>query len=81
MKQSHRVRAAANAGNDGVGKTAFHGHNLLAGLLADHRLKVADHLWIGMWPGNRADDVEMRLCIGHPIAQGFIHRVFQRAGA
>jgi hypothetical protein len=63
------------------GSTAFGGHHLFAGFLADHRLEVAHHLRIGMRAGRRADQVIGVVDIGHPVAQRLVHRVLQRAVA
>ncbi len=82
-EQAHRVRPAADGGDHRIGQAAF---ALLLGqlpahFLADDRLEVAHHRRIGMRPGHRADAVERVAHIGHPVAQGVVHRVLQRAAA
>gem|GEM_PF-2562505 len=81
VEQAHGVGAAADAGDQRVGQAAFLGLQLVAGFLADHRLEVADHGRVGMGTCDSADQVEGAVDVGHPVAQGFVHRVFQRAGA
>ena len=81
MKQPHGVRAATDTGHNGIGQSAFSLHDLGACFLADDRLEITDHLWIGVRSGNSAYDIEMRFGIGHPIAQRLVHCVLQRAGA
>ena len=36
---------------------------------------------IGMRPGDRADDVEGVVHVGDPVAQGFVHRILERAAS
>ena len=55
--------------------------HLLLGFVADHRLEVAHHGRVGVRTGDRADDVEGVFDVGDPVAQGFVHRVLERAGA
>ena len=52
VEQAHGVRAAADAGDQRVRQAALLGHDLLARLLADHRLEVAHHGGIGMRAGD-----------------------------
>ena len=52
-----------------------------ARLRADDRLEIADHRRIGMRTRRRADEVISVANVGDPIAQRFVHGVFQRAGA
>ena len=77
MEQAHRVRAAADAGDQRVRQAALLGHDLRAHLVADHRLEVAHHGRIGMRPGDAADQVEGVVDIGDPVAQGLVHGVLQ----
>ena len=79
MKQAHRVRAAADAGDQRVGQTAFRLLHLRTRLDADDRLEVAHHHRIGMRAGDRADAVERVGDVGHPVAQRLVHRVLERA--
>ncbi len=81
MEQAHGVRAAADAGHQGVGQAPFHLHDLLAHLIADHALEVAHHRRIGMGARHRADAVEGRLAGRDPVAQRLVHGVLQRRGA
>ncbi len=78
MEQAHRVRSAANAGDEAVRETAFLLHDLLFGFLADDRLEIANHGWVRVRACDGADAVERVAHIGDPIAQGFVHRVLQR---
>jgi len=71
----------ADAGDQHVGEPAFALQHLRAGFLADDGLKIAHHHRIRMRPRGRADDVERVVDVGDPIAQGFVHRIFQRARA
>ncbi len=81
VEQAHGVGAAADAGDQRVGQAAFLGHHLVASLRADHGLEVAHHGRVGVRAGDGADQVEGGLDVGHPVAQGFVHRVLQGAGA
>src|SRR5262249_33743076 len=53
MEQPHRIRAAANAGNERIRQTALALQNLRARLFADHRLKLTYHLRVGMRASDR----------------------------
>jgi hypothetical protein len=79
IEQAHRVRPAADGGDDRVGQAAFGGLHLLLRLLADDRLEIAHHRRIGVRPRHRADAVEGVAHVGHPVAQRVVHRVLQRA--
>ena len=81
MEDADGVGAAADAGDDRVGQAAFHLHDLLARLVADHRLEVAHHLRIGVRAGGRADQVVRVLDVGHPVAERLVHGVLERAVA
>ena len=77
-----RVRAAADAGDDHVGVgAAEQGPALLAGLVADDPLELADHPRVRVRPHHRAEAVVGGLDGGHPVAQGLVDRVLQRAAA
>src|ERR1700733_493525 len=56
-------------------------NNLLARLLADNFLKIADHLRIRMWPQHRAEQIMSGAHVCDPIAHRLIDRVLQRAAA
>ena len=81
MEQPHGVRAAADAGDERIGKTALGLQHLLARLAADDRLEIAHHHRIGMRARDGADAVERRADIGHPVAQRLVHRVLERLRA
>ncbi len=81
MEEADRIRAAADAGDERIGKAALALHHLRARLLADDRLEVAHHRGIGMGTGGRADQIIGIAHVGDPIAQRFVHRVLERAGA
>ena len=81
MEQPHRVRPAANRRDQRVGqppRTLLLGH-LPANLAADDGLEIPHHRRVGMRPRHRADAIERIAHIGHPVAQGVVHRVLQRA--
>ena len=81
VEQAHGIGTAADARHQAVGQTAFLGLQLGTGFLADHGLEVANHGWVRVRTGHGADQVEGAVDVGHPVAQGFVHRVFQGAGA
>ena len=81
MEQPQGVRAAADAGHQHVRQPAFALQDLRLGLAADDGLEIAHHRRVGMRPGRRADDVEGVLHRRDPVAQRFVHRVFERRGA
>ena len=81
VEQTHRVRPAADTRDQRVGQPALGLHHLLAGFAPDDRLKVAHQFGIGMRSGDRADDVEGRLDIGHPVAQRLVQGIFERMRA
>ena len=81
MEQADRIRPAANTGHHRVRQAAFALQYLRAGLNADHALKVADHFRIGVRTRRRADAIECVVDIRHPVAQGLVHRILQRACA
>ncbi len=79
VKETDGVRAATDAGDEGIGQFAFGLHDLLAHLTADDRLEVAHHLRIGMRARRRADDVVGVADVGHPVAERLVHGVLERA--
>ena len=81
MEQANGVGAAADTGDEGVGQGAGAGGKLLPGLAADDALEIPHHPRIGMGAGDRADDVIGVVNIRGPVAQGFVHRVLERARA
>ncbi len=88
VEQPHGVAAAAHAGNHRVGlRTGWpaqfrdHLRHLLQALVADDALEVAHHRRIRVRPGHGADDVEGVFDVRHPVAQGLVERVLERAAA
>ena len=79
IEQAHRIRPAADRGDDRVGQAALGLHHLRLRLLADDGLEIAHHRRIGMRPRHRADAVEGVAHIRHPVAQRIVHRVLERA--
>ena len=73
--------AAADACNDDVGLASRGLRHLLDALASDDALEVAHHHRIRMRAGDRTDDVERRLDVGHPVAHRLVQRVLQRLGA
>ncbi|MCY1391613.1 hypothetical protein D9M71_64610 [compost metagenome] len=80
VEQAHGIGAAANTGNQAVGQATFLGVQLLFGFLADDRLEVANHCRVRMRASHGANQVEGVVDVGNPVAQGFVHRIFQSAG-
>src|SRR5499427_1167287 len=78
MKQAHRIRAATDTGNERVGRTPFGFERLRAGFVADDRLEVAHHHWIGVRAGDRANAVEGVGDVGDPVPQRLVHGVLER---
>ena len=76
-----RVRAAADAGDDGFGERALGLEQLLPCLAADHGLELPHELGIGGRPDARADHVVRRLDVGDPVADRGARRLLQRARA
>ncbi len=72
-----RVRAAADAGDDRVGKPFFSGDDLGARLLADDRLEVAHHGRVGMWAQRRAQQIVGITDVGNPVADRLVDGIFQ----
>src|ERR1700674_1351603 len=81
IKDAHRVRAAADAGDDHVRLAADHFRHLLQALATDHALEIANHHRVGMRSRDRPDDVERILDVGHPVAHRFVERVLERLRA
>ena len=78
IKDAHRVRTAANARDHRVRLAAGQFGHLHLAFVADHALEVAHHHRVRMRSRHRADDVERVFDVGHPVAHGFVQRVFQR---
>ena len=81
VEHADGVAARAHAGDQAVGQPPFLGQDLLAGLAADDRLEVAHHGGIGSRADHRADDVVGGLHVGHPVADGLVGGVLERAAA
>ena len=81
VEDAHRVRAAADAGDDRVRKAPGEVEHLLARLLADDLLQVADHGRERMRSRDRPEDVVGVLDVGDPVAHRVVDRVLERAGA
>ena len=81
VEHADRVRAAADAGDDGFGQPAFGGEDLLARLAADHALQLAHDLRVRRGPDARADQVVRRLDVRDPVADRLARRLLQRLRA
>ena len=51
--------------------------HLLEAFVANDTLEIANHHGVGVRSGHGTDDVERVVDVGHPIAHGFVQRVFQ----
>ena len=81
MEQADGVRAPADGRDQRIRQAPFGGHHLLAHLVADDALKIADHHGIGVRTSGGADAVEGGVHIGDPVAQGLVHGVLEGARA
>ena len=81
MKQTHRVGAAADAGDQRVRQPSFGLQDLLPHLVADHGLEITDQRRVRMRSRHRADDVEGVLDVRDPVTKRLVHGVLQRARA
>ena len=79
MEQSDGIRPAADAGDERIRQTPGLLQTLRTGFVADDRLKVAHHHRIRMRAGDGTDDVVRVIDVRDPVAQRFVHRVFERA--
>ena len=64
-----------------VGQLALSLQNLRPRLAADHSMKIAHHRRIRMRAQHAAQQVVRGAHVGHPVAHGFVDRVFQCARA
>src|SRR4051812_36211108 len=80
VEDSHRVRSAANAGDDAGRKPPGGLEHLRLCLAADHGLEIPNHPWVGRRPHHRADDVVAVGDVGYPIADCLAGRILERAG-
>src|SRR6185437_52451 len=78
VKDSHRVRSAADAGHHGCRQPARALENLRSRFRADHRLQVTHNTWIGSRPDHRADDVVAISHVRYPVANCFARGILQR---
>ncbi len=81
VKQSNRIRAAADAGHQQIRQTLFRFQNLRARFVADHAMKIAHHHRIGMRSQHRAQQIMRRADVRDPVAHRFVDGVLQRARA
>ena len=81
VEEPDRVRAAADAGDEEVRQRARRREHLLARLLADHRLEVADHRRERVRAEGGAEQVVRRAHVRHPVAHRLVDRVLERARA
>src|SRR3546814_14036538 len=80
MEQANRVRAAADGGDQHVGKAPLGFQYLFARFVADHRLEIADELGIGVRASDGADDVESVVDVRDPVAQRLVRSEERRVG-
>ncbi len=77
-----RVGAAAHAGHHHVGVGPVHQRPaLLAGLVAQHAVQLADHPRVRVRAHDRAEAVVRGLHGGHPVAHGLVDGVLEGAAA
>src|SRR5712692_6606100 len=74
------VGAASDARDHNVWELPVHRQVLIAGLIADHTLQVADHLRVRVRAHDRPDDVMGGAHVRHPVANRLGGRVLQRLG-
>src|ERR1051326_159020 len=72
VKQTYRVRAAADARDERVRQTAFRFENLRARLSPDDALERANHERIWVRAERAAEQVVSVGDVRHPVAQGFV---------
>ena len=77
IKHARRVRAAAHAGDHGVGQAVQPLQALLPRFAADHRLEVADDHGKRVRTDHAADRVMRFLRRSHPVAHRLVGRVAQ----
>ena len=78
IEDAHRIRTAADAGDDDIGLAAGELRHLREAFLADHALEVAHHHRVRMRSRHAADDVKRVLNVGHPVAHRLVQRVLER---
>ena len=77
MKQSDRIRSAADAGNQTIRQTVLLFQDLRPRFPPDHALKIAHHQRIRMRSQRAAQQIISIGNIRHPVAQRFIDRILQ----
>ena len=81
VEEADGVGTAADAGSHGVGQASGLGDDLLAGLLADDLVEVADHGGERVSAGDGAQQVVGVVHVGDPVAQGLVDGVLERLRA
>ncbi len=80
LEDAHRVRPATDARGDRVRQASDAVEHLLPRFFADHLVELADHLREGVRTGDGAQQVVRGLDVRHPVAEGVVDGVLQRAG-
>jgi hypothetical protein len=81
-EQADGVRAAADAGDDGIGALASGAlENLALRFLADDAVEIAHHARERVGPEDRAEDVVRRAHVRHPVTHRLVDRVLERLRA
>ncbi len=80
-EHADRVRAAADARDDGFRQAALRLEQLRARLAPDHGLELAHELGVGGRADARADHVVRRLDVRDPVADRRARRLLQRPRA
>jgi hypothetical protein len=75
MKQSNRIRPAADTRDQNVRQATFSFEHLRPRFAPDHALKITHHQRIRMWTKRTAKQVVSVPNIRDPIAQSFVDRV------
>src|SRR5690348_6200167 len=78
VKYSNSIRSTTHAGDYRCRQLAFSLHNLLASLLPDHAMKIANHGRIRMRSQHASQQIVRCADVGDPVAHGFVDRIFQR---
>src|SRR5438067_786103 len=81
VEETNRVRATSGARDHHARQLPGPSHNLLARLATNYALKLAHHQREWMRAERAAEQVVRVMHVRHPIAQGFVDRVFQGAGS
>ena len=78
VENAHGVAATTDSGDHRIRLLArVLRRHLLQAFLADHALEIAHHGGVGMRARYGTNDVERVVHISHPVAHGFVERVFQ----